>query len=373
MKNYTMIRDRKTNVILEKALAEKPLTKNDIIHLLSVEDQREMQKLFEVAKLLRARYFNDSIYLYGFLYFSTFCLNECTFCINRVSNLSVLRYRKDKSAIIDACRYLKSSGIHCIDLTMGEDPLFYQNDKGVSYLREIVRGIKKEADLPLMISPGALSKSALADLAGDGVEWYACYQECHNPSLFQKLRPGQDYGYRLNIKYFAKELGLLVEEGILTGVGEKLEDIADSFIEMGRLGAQQVRVMRFIPCTDVPLKVRYGHSRKSELIAIGILRLLFPDRLIPASLDIDGIKTLQKRLEAGANVITSLVPPFMGFSGVAQPSLDINEGNRSVEKVLPILKKCGLEPASLEDYILWIKSEKKKMRATGHLCQEVCG
>ena len=140
---------------------------------------------------------------------------------------------------------------------------------------------------------------------------------------------------------------------------------------MSKLGSQQVRAMRFIPHKDVPLRARYGDSEKTELLTIGILRLLFPNRLIPASLDLDGIATLEERLNAGANVITSIIPPSMGLSGVAQPSLDIKRGNRSVEKILPILKKCALEPASLADYLMWIKNEKNKIRIPKNCVEKV--
>ena len=357
-----MISRKTVDDIFQKALCERPLTRMDIKCLLSLDGKEERERLFEIARILRQRYFSGGIFLYGFVYFSTYCRNQCTFCVNSASNGCVQRYRKDPVAIIDACRHLTDSGVHCIDLTMGEDPYFYQNNENFGYIKNLVRDIKNDVGLPLMLSPGALPRETLIDFADEEIDWYSCYQESYNPTLFQKLRPGQDYEYRLNIKYFAKSLGLLVEEGILIGIGEKAEDIIASLTAMNKLGSHQVRVMRFIPHKNVPLRTHYGDSKKTELLIIGILRLLFPDRLIPASLDIDGITTLEERLNAGANVITSLVPPSMGLSGVAQPSLDIDGGNRSVEKVLPIVKKCGLEPASRDKYSVWVKKEREKIR-----------
>ena len=357
-----MISRKTVDDIFQKALCERPLTRMDIKCLLSLDGKEERERLFEIARILRQRYFSGGIFLYGFVYFSTYCRNHCTFCVNSASNGCVQRYRKDPVAIIDACRHLTDSGVHCIDLTMGEDPYFYQNNDNFGYLKNLVRDIKNDVGLPLMLSPGALPRETLIDFADEEIDWYSCYQESYNPTLFQKLRPGQDYEYRLNIKYFAKSLGLLVEEGILIGIGEDAEDIVTSLCAMSKLGPHQVRVMRFIPHKNVPLRTHYGDIKKTELLIIGILRLLFPDRLIPASLDIDGITTLEERLNAGANVITSLVPPSMGLSGVAQPSLDIDGGNRSVEKVLPIVKKCGLEPASRDKYSVWVKKEREKIR-----------
>ncbi len=74
---------------------------------------------------------------------------------------------------------------------------------------------------------------------------------------------------------------------------------------------------------------------------IAVMRLLFPDRLIPASLDIDGVAGLQARLNAGANVVTSLIPPRLGLAGVAQSTRDIDDGYRTVAGILPLLEQIG--------------------------------
>ena len=62
---------------------------------------------------------------------------------------------------------------------------------------------------------------------------------------------------------------------------------------------------------------------------IAVMRLAMPDRLIPASLDVEGIAGLEARLEAGANVVTSIVPPQSGLAGVSQAELDIDAGLRT--------------------------------------------
>jgi methylornithine synthase len=88
----------------------------------------------------------------------------------------------------------------------------------------------------------------------------------------------------------------------------------------------------------------------NELLTIAVMRLAMPDRFIPASLDVDGIGGLERRLEAGANVVTSIVPPTVGLAGVSQAELDIDEGFRTVHGVLPHLTRLGLRPAGVEEY-----------------------
>ncbi len=127
---------------------------------------------------------------------------------------------------------------------------------------------------------------------------------------------------------------------------------------MRAIGAQQVRVMSFVPQTGIPMEHTPSPDRRLERVAIAVLRLLFPDRLIPASLDVDGIEGLKVRLAAGANVVTSLIPPHVGFAGVAQHSKDINEGKRTIAGVLPVLRDLGLEVATNEEYRYWLHQQK---------------
>ena len=355
---------------LEKAYKRRRLPREEVAALLSLKEEGEVAQLFHVARSLRQRYFGDKIFLYGFIYFSTHCRNHCAFCSYRAPNKLCKRYRKTDSEIIEFARELAESGVHLIDLTMGEDPFYYVRDNGFKPLVELAGRVKVETRLPVMISPGVVPKQVLSDLADAGVDWYACYQETHNQQLFRRLRPDQSYESRLEEKYLARESGLLVEEGILAGVGESQTDIVDSMQAMQDLSAHQVRVMSFIPQEGIPMSAWPSPPRIHEMIIIAVLRLLFPDRLIPASLDIDGVEGLQERLKAGANVITSLIPPHMGLAGVAQASLDVNDGYRTVRGVLPLLEELGLSTATREDYIGWVRNEKGNL-GKRDICAEI--
>jgi len=254
---------------------------------------------------------------------------------------------------------MAASGVHLLDLTMGEDPFYYEKENGFEPLLPLIKEIKRETSLPIMISFGAIPDEVLKELFETGAEWYACYQETHNEKLFHQLRLSQSYSDRLNKKYKAARLGLLLEEGILSGVGESLDDVADSMEEMRKMGAHQVRVMNFIPQQGTPMHDFPPPPKMRELLIIAVLRLLFPRRLIPASLDVYGIDGLKGKLEAGANVVTSLILPHSEMVGVAQSTLDVCEGYRTVKGITPILNELGLTKAELGDYVSWIENERK--------------
>jgi methylornithine synthase len=362
--HYAMItKDRsfKLEDILEKSLSRKSLSGSEITYLLGLTEENALSRLFQTAQNVRAKNFGDKVFLYGFVYFSTFCRNNCTFCASRVSNKLAHRYRKSESEIVAAASRLAESGVHLIDLTMGEDPFFTESESGFESLLALIHKVKKATALPIMISPGVVPERVLQEFARTGVDWYACYQETHNRRLFHSLRPEQDYDSRFASKAYARRLGILIEEGIMTGVGESVLDIADSLEAIQALGAHQARVMSFVPQAGTPMSYKLSPSRLIELKTIAVLRLMFPDRLIPASLDVDGLDLVQERLEAGANVITSLIPPRLGLSGVSQPSLGIDEGLRPVRGVSSLLDQIGMAAASHQDYFDWIRTERSAL------------
>jgi methylornithine synthase len=89
------------------------------------------------------------------------------------------------------------------------------------------------------------------------------------------------------------------------------------------------------------------------------MRLVFPECLIPASLDVGGHAELGQKLAAGANVVTSLIPPGQGLAGVAQCALGIEDGKRTVAGIQNILRESELEPATSGEYHSWLNQRLK--------------
>mgnify|MGYP000358221370 CR=1 FL=1 len=151
---------------------------------------------------------------------------------------------------------------------------------------------------------------------------------------------------------------MLVEEGILLGTGETLDDIVDSLYFMKHEDMDQVRAMSFVPKKGVTIDRVGEFDPMQEYLTIAVMRLLMPDRLIPGSLDVDGLQGLAARLDAGANVVTSIVPPDNGLAGVVNKSLDIEEARRTMDRIVPVIKVCGLEVATQQAYEEWMHNRR---------------
>lgn len=343
-----------------KTERESSIGKDVLLGLLSAKSEGERALVFGAAREARRRAFGDKVFLYGFLYLSTHCRNDCAFCQYRRSNTELERYRKPLGELLEAARLLAADGVHLLDLTLGEDP-YYVEPAGFHRLVELVSALKETTGLPVMVSPGVLSADQLLRLREAGADWYACYQETHNRDLFARLRLEQDYARRERTRFDAAACGLLAEDGLLTGVGESVEDLADSILAMAREPLSQVRAMSYVPHESTfpssagdTLEERRSH----ELLAIAAMRLAMEDRLIPASLDVDGLEGLAMRLEAGANVVTSIVPSGCGLAGVASKDLDIENQRRSVAAVVGRLGELGIEPASPGEYRAWVERRR---------------
>ena len=323
------------------------MNREEIKALLSVDDTDVLKALFQAARDVRRRYFGDKVFTYGFVYFSTFCRNNCSFCHYRRDN-SAERYRKSAEEVAVLAGELEDSGVNLVDLTMGEDIKMYVNRyRG---LIDVIEKVRASVSVPIMLSPGAVSEHVFPLIREAGADWFACYQETHNHELFSRTRTEQDYRFRSDQRRWARENGMFAEDGIMVGIGETCDDVADSVVQMGAQGCEQMRVMTFVPQTGTPM---YSSSRKdriNELRTMAVMRLAYPDRLIPASLDVEGISGLMPRMNAGANVVTSIVPPHTDLAGVAQKELDINNGMRSLHHVADILEREGYSIGSGNEY-----------------------
>ncbi|MBO5599531.1 MAG: methylornithine synthase PylB, partial [Candidatus Methanomethylophilus sp.] len=78
---------------------QKP-TVDEMEAVLSYNDPDFNNALYQAASRVRDREFGNKIFMYGFVYFSTYCKNECAFCYYRRTN-EIERYRKNKEEVLE--------------------------------------------------------------------------------------------------------------------------------------------------------------------------------------------------------------------------------------------------------------------------------
>ncbi|MDR0768213.1 MAG: methylornithine synthase PylB [Methanosarcinales archaeon] len=368
---FSRMDDAKYNQFIDDIISKKPLTDDMIREMLSITDRDSLKKMSDAAVFVKNQYFGNSIYLYSFVYFSTYCKNQCSFCYYNSKN-KIDRYRVTPEELRRMCEELKDEGVHMIDLTMGEDPHFHDAPEK---LLEFVRTAKEITGLPVMVSPGVVDNDFIKALAAEGADFFALYQETYQKELYGKLRIGQSFEERIQARSSAKVAGICIEDGILTGfskmklssgepinpsVSDDIESAIVSIRGMQEADPDQVRVMTFEPQPGTPLAETAQASDLMELKVISILRFVFPDRLIPASLDVAGIPGMVDRLNAGANVVTSIISADSKLEGVVNFDRDVslNERKRDAKSVIEKLHEMGLERGSQESFESYLNRNK---------------
>ncbi|WP_440952812.1 methylornithine synthase PylB [Methanococcoides sp. FTZ1] len=330
----------------EKIIAGSQLSDDDIRSLLETGSPDEIEKLHYVARHIRDHFFGNKVFMYSFVYFSTHCKNKCAFCYYRNSN-EIERYRLDPEDIRKICQVIKTEGVHMVDLTMGEDPHFHNKPER---LAEIVRIVKEEVGKPIMVSPGVVDDDTLELLKENGANFLALYQETYDMELYRQLRVDQSFEGRINSRNHAKKMGYCVEDGILAEVEPDTESMLISLRGLATSNPDMVRVMTFLPQQGTPLEGKEVKGCDSELKIISILRLMYPEKLIPASLDLEGIDGMVHRLNAGANVVTSIISSNSSLEGVVNYDREHAERDRDVRSVVARLKTMGMEPAQQSEF-----------------------
>ena len=356
---------------IDDIIQKKPLTDEMIRELLFVTDEAGLQKMFSAAVKVKEHFFSNQVYLYSFVYFSTYCKNRCAFCYYNAAN-KIDRYRLTPEELRGMCADLKNEGVHMIDLTMGEDPHFHNHPEN---LLEFVKIAKDVTGLPVMVSPGVVNDDFISALKGAGADFFALYQETYQKELYEKLRTGQSFEDRIRARNSAKAAGICIEDGLLTGfskikssdgilinpsVADDIESAITSIRGMQKADPDQVRVMTFEPQPGTPLAETVQASGLMELKVIAVLRFVFPDRFIPASLDVAGIDGMVDRLNAGANVVTSIISADSKLEGVVNFDRDVslNERKRDAKSVIERLQTMGLQSGRQEDFEKYLNRNK---------------
>ena len=165
--------------ITDKMVRGESASDKEIAALLTAEgDDRET--IFAAAREVRDKVFGKKTYLSGFMYFSTYCRNDCTFCYFRKSN-SIDRYRKSTDEVVHLAQMIADAGINIVDLTLGEDPMLINNTYQGPV--DIVDAIREVNDIPIMVSPGAVPHETFGRFAEAGADIVAVYQETYNREL----------------------------------------------------------------------------------------------------------------------------------------------------------------------------------------------
>lgn len=286
---------------LEQVLNNPDLSKEEIIYLLELKDNKSVNRLFKKADEVRKNFCGDTVYLRGIIEISNYCEQDCLYCGIRKGNEILERYRMQPEEIIETAKIISNIGIGSIVLQSGEDFAF--NTDKIAY---IIYSIKQEVDVAITLSLGERDFEEYKTWKYAGADRYLLKHETANPKLYSLYHQKQDVNERIKHIEFLKSIGFQAGSGNLIGLpSQAVEDIADDLLLCKKLDVDMASFSPFIPAPNTPYYKEPVGNVEMTLKTIATGRILLKNSHIPATtalatIDPSGRK---KALKVGANVI----------------------------------------------------------------------
>ena len=109
------------DAILDKAAQCKGLSHREASVLLACEDETRLQRMYDLAKEIKLKFYGNRIVLFSPLYLSNYCINGCTYCPYHAKNKHIPRKQLSQEDIRREVIALQDMGHKRLALEAGED------------------------------------------------------------------------------------------------------------------------------------------------------------------------------------------------------------------------------------------------------------
>lgn len=295
--------------LVDELKKEQILPQEELVELLSGWNHEEEEYLYQQARQVRESVYGKDVYLRGLIEFTNYCRNDCYYCGIRRSNANAQRYRLTKNQILECCEQGYDLGFRTFVLQGGEDG-YFTDDKICSIVREIKR---RYPDCAVTLSIGEKSYDSYKAFFDAGADRYLLRHETANCEHYRMLHPRQlSLENRKQCLWNLKEIGYQVGCGMMVGSpGQKPEYLVEDLLFMHELQPHMIGIGPFIAHKDTPFAGQKSGTLDDTLHLLGILRLMFPHALIPATTALGTIHPLGREMGilAGANVVMPNLSP----------------------------------------------------------------
>ncbi|MDO9514126.1 MAG: [FeFe] hydrogenase H-cluster radical SAM maturase HydE [Elusimicrobiota bacterium] len=287
--------------------AFKTETREDIVKLLKLSDEREIGELFAYADAVRKKEVGDEVHLRAIIEFSNNCVNDCLYCGLRKSRKGIRRYRMSGDEILSSVDNAVSLGYKTVVLQSGDDLSYGADD-----ICRLIEKIKQDFKIAVTLSCGERPYDEYKRMRSSGADRYLLKHETADKELYTKLHPGQSFEQRLTILEWLKELGYQTGSGSMVGLpGQTADNIAEDILLFKKMDIDMIGVGPFIAHEATPLAGSPGGTAEMVLKTLALTRIVTKNTHIPATTALGTIDPMgrQKALKCGANVIMPNLTP----------------------------------------------------------------
>lgn len=288
------------------SISVNDLTDNELVRLISTDEYDE--RLKARADDVRQSIYGRDVYIRGLIEFTSYCRRNCLYCGLRRENHRE-RYRLTDDQIMECCETGYSLGFRTFVLQGGEDAFFDD-----LHICRIVSGIKERfPDCAVTLSIGEKPRESYLAYKKAGADRYLLRHETADPAHYGKLHPSEmSLKNRMRCLYDLKELGYQTGAGFMVGSPfQTAESIVSDLRFMQKLQPEMIGIGPFIPAEGTPFAGYPAWELSLTLRLISIIRLMFPNALIPSTTALGTIhpKGREMGLAAGANVVMPNLSP----------------------------------------------------------------
>ena len=296
--------------LIDRLRESGKLNRDEWISLIDGRTPELAEYLFENARAVREREYGKDVYIRGLIECSNYCRNDCYYCGIRRGNRNAQRYRLSGEEILSCCENGYRLGFRTFVLQAGEDPLMTDD-----WVATVVGRIKEKfPDCVVTLSLGEKSTSAYQRFFDAGADRYLLRHETADSGHYGMLHPGElSLEHRIRCLRELKRIGYQTGCGFMVGSpGQTAECLAKDMEFIKELEPQMVGIGPFIPQHDTPFKDEKAGSFEMTLWLLGLIRLMMPRVLLPATTALGTIHPQGREMGilAGANVVMPNLSPL---------------------------------------------------------------
>ena len=295
--------------LIDKLFMKNTLEPEEYSVLISGANAELSEYLFEKARLVSQKIFGKKIYMRGLIEITNYCKNDCYYCGIRRSNTNCERYRLTAGQILDCCETGYGLGFRTFVMQGGEDSRYTDGE-----LCDIVGEIRcRYPDCAITLSLGERSYESYERFFQSGADRYLLRHETINPAHYSQLHPAElTIENRRQCLYNLKKIGYQVGTGFMVGSPyQTVENIVEDLMFLKKFSPHMVGIGPFIPHKDTVFAVQQPGSLELTLFLTGLIRLMLPEVLLPATTAVGTLdpRGREKSVLAGANVIMPNLSP----------------------------------------------------------------
>ena len=295
--------------LIEKLLSTSDLTDDELRILIETDDKEAAELLRTRADETRQLHYGKKVFLRGLIEVSSYCRNDCLYCGIRRSNREAERYRLTREQIMLCAESGYELGFRTFVMQGGEDSSFTDD-----FMCDVISELRNRyPDCAITLSLGEMSYESYKRMKEAGTDRYLLRHEAADEELYRSLHPSEmSLAHRKQCLYDLRSLGYQVGAGFMVGApGQTTDHLIADLRFLQDLKPQMIGIGPFVPHHCTPFADEKGGTLELTLRLLGILRLMFPKVLLPATTALGTIAPNGRELglQTGCNVVMPNLSP----------------------------------------------------------------